>query len=89
MLEIDCSELPDELWFDVLDEFKNDFPEQKDVNILRQSKLIIVNKDSKHLRGQVIQSMTHHISDQVTNFSEYDREKQIELIESGYEIREL
>ena len=88
MLEIDCSKLPDKIWFNVLEEFKSDFSENRTVKILPQSKLVIVNKDSKYLRGKVTQSIVHHISDQVTNFSDYDREK-IDLLENGYEIRKL
>lgn len=89
MLEIEFSNLPDEIWFAVVEEFKQDFPEQEKIKVLPQSKLIIINQDSNHVKSQVIQSISHHVSDQVVNYSDYSRQKEIELIENGYKIREI
>lgn len=88
MLEIDCSELPRELCHDIFDDTKEQLSdEMKNINILPQSQLIIVNQDNEYLYGQLKQVVKSSLRKTLLNSSDYTREDCSYFINNGIVIR--
>lgn len=90
MLEIDCSKLSSDLCNDIFEDVEKELKSNRyDINILPQSQIIIINKDSNYLHGKLIQMVYSSLTKKCIDSSEYTQERINNYVHNGISIRKI